>query len=584
MNSFTTIRAGIKAAIKRRSLRPLCRSIEIALAKSQEATKGEGNTLFSCDSFCMPHLEAQLKLFKALEQIHAGKTGFINFPVSHYITSQPNDSLLNLCDQPVRLLELNKHLLGQQEEQVRHIPSESRIQIDSEDYYTIAHEYEKLVASLDEESWKVITIAGFPFHELSHRDLSLSYKSIPDLTHDEGQPFYRHYIQSNKFNLFLLCLLACEERISTTCFCMSFYTASTVFLFYCQQTGRTFRSFGPPDLQLNSFGLQTNRYLRIIESPLAATSLTKPSVRSELSKIRLSTKTSEVIRSVIDERFAGNGSHTYSTAVDKPSEDHASWIGEQKQLGRQIVSLYTSSPDEMVGQQLGYKHFNPELSHLSPSIFPDQETWIQQVIRYFSNEDKSSCLIIRLHPRLASDKRGLPESPYFPALWERINQCIRDHARIRVVHPADPVSSYWLGLQSELILNGWSTIGLEFAIKGKVVTNAFYKCPLGGAAVYPVHSLAKPLKSSAEYFQRIQRLLIGIRKNISLNKEDYISTEEAEKAFFVAFTAGLVDLSSPCLLHSQLASPSVLTPEMTAILLGSNLEFGQSSGKPRASC
>jgi len=221
----------------------------------------------------------------------------------------------------------------------------------------------------------------------------------------------------------------------------------------------------------------------------------------------------------------------------------------------------------MIGQQLAFKHFKTDLSHLSLSVFPNQEYWLEQVIRYFSQNGSSLSLVIRIHPRLAHDKRGLPESPCLPTLWEKLIQWKRDESRIFLVHPSDPVSAYWLGLQADLILNGWSTIGLEFAIKGSVVTNAFYKCPLGAASGYPFHALTKPLKSENEYFRRIERLLLCIRRGLPLNKEDYISEKEASKAFLAAHTSGLVNISKSGHLSSQIASPSVLTPEMCSIML-----------------
>jgi hypothetical protein len=571
---FSTIQAGIQSAIKRQSLGPLVRSIELSLVASRQAKESKGNTIFSCDSFCQPHLESQIRLYKALERLHSGQTRFINFPISHYITSLPNTSLLELSDQPLKILELNKQLLVQQEDNFQWMPNDSRILIGSECHQSIARDYEKLLACLDPSNWASISINGFPFHELAHRDLSLTYKCTPDLTEDENRPFFWHYIQSNKFNLFLLCVIACEERIGASCFCMSYYTANAVFLFYCQQTKRTIRYFGPPSLALEDFGMSNNLYMCIAASPVSSIELTRPSVRSELSEMPLSSKTFEIVKSVIERRFNGKGSHTYSTGIDVSNSNtkgHVDWINEQRGLGRQVVSLYTSSPDELIGQKFSFKHFNADISHLCPSVFSDQEAWLEEIVAYFSGKDKSSSLIIRLHPRLAKDKRGLPESPYLPALWSKLSKCIKDDKRIRLVHPADPVSSYWLGLQSDLILNGWSTIGLEFAMKDKMVTNAFYKCPLGGSAVYPVHSRSEPLKSPTEYFQRIQRLLLCITENVMPNESDYISAEEAAKAFIAAFTAGLVDLSNPCLLRSQLASPSVLTPETISVILGSDL-------------
>ena len=132
------------------------------------------------------------------------------------------------------------------------------------------------------------------------------------------------------------------------------------------------------------------------------------------------------------------------------------------------------------------------------------------------------------------------QSPYLESFLSEIKAISNGQNRVRIIHPADNVSSYWLGMESDLILNGWSTIGLEFAIRNKFVTNAFYKCPLGGAAVYPVHLNTPPLNSSSQYFKRVDRLLKAIKEGSEINSRDYISADEARKAFFVGLLLDLL--------------------------------------------
>lgn len=569
-SSMEIIQHGIHAATRRRNLSPLIRALELAMASPTQQLP-DSATVFSCDSFCDPHLVSQLRLYSALKKIGNNNLNFLNLPISHYLTSAPNIEILKLANSPTRLLEANEKLLSSQARFLSCIPEEERLPSAQKYLRSLSQEYELLIHALEDDNWEKIYIDKLPFHELSLRDLSLTYKCSPTSVADNQKSFYSHYILSNKFNLWLLCALACEPLIGRRCYFMSFYTASTVFMYFCRQTGRPTRYFSPSNLDLKEFGLDKDAYMCITGSPIASTGLTKESTTSELRKIQASPAARLNLISIINKRFDGAGSHTYSNSQTNKSgswADYNRWIQEQKAAGKKIVAAFTSSPDELIGQQLSYKHLGADLSHLPSSIFRDQEHWLEVIIRHFAVNQAESCLVVRMHPRLAADKRGLPESPYLKELWEQLNSLIGSNSNIRLVHPSDPISSYWLGLQSDLILNGWSTIGMEFAIKGKIVTNAFYKSPLGGAALYPVHTNTPPLKSTTDYLDRVTRLLKAIREGRSIADSDVITSEEAIKAFIAYFTAGLVNLDDPIQLHCQLASPSILTPQTLLLMMG----------------
>ena len=571
-SSMEIIQHGIHAAIRRRNLSPLIRALELIMASPTQQLP-DSATVFSCDSFCDPHLVSQLRLYKALKKVGNNNLNFFNLPISHYLTSAPNIEILKLANRPTLLLEANEQLINSQQSFLSCIPDEERLPSAQKHLRSLSQDYELLIHALEDANWAKIYIDQFPFHELSLRDLSLTYKCSPSSVADNQKSFYSHYILSNKFNLWLLCVLASEELMGRRCYFMSFYTASIVFMYFCRQTGRPIRYFGPSSLDLKEFGLDENAYMCITESPIASTGFTKENTTSELRKIQASPAARLNLISIINKRFDGEGSHTYSNSQTNKSgswAEYNGWIQEQKAAGKKIVVAFTSSPDELIGQQLSYKHLGADLSHLPSSIFRDQEHWLEVIIRHFAVNQAESCLVIRMHPRLAADKRGLPESPYLKELWEQLNSLIGSNSAIRLIHPSDPISSYWLGLQSDLILNSWSTIGIEFAIKGKIVTNAFYKSPLGGAALYPVHTNMPPLKSTTDYLNRVTRLLEAIREGRSIADVDVISSEEAIKAFIAYFTAGLVNLDDPIQLHCQLASPSILTPQMLSLMMGPN--------------
>ena len=89
-----TLSSGIDASTKRRCLNPLLNSIELALSLCKKNKTRGGITVFSCDSFCEPHLLTQLELYTALKKSNH-EIRFCNFPIGHYITHTPDPNLLD---------------------------------------------------------------------------------------------------------------------------------------------------------------------------------------------------------------------------------------------------------------------------------------------------------------------------------------------------------------------------------------------------------------------------------------------------------------------------------------------------------
>ena len=540
------LNSGIEASISKGCLNPLIKSIELSLTYSRNNKMQGGSTILSCDSFCPPHLEVQVAFFEALKACNE-KISFYNLPISHYITSTPDPNLLELASHPSKLIEANEELVNQQLYFEKKVTKANSIVIFSEEIKILTSNFERLTTTIEDKSWHRCYINNFPFHELTHRDLSLTYKCTPFLACND--PFYQHlYAQGVKFNIWLLCLLLCQRVIGETGFCMSNYTASSIFHFFCLQTNRLFRFIDAPPNWLDTFNVEKSHYIRLLKSPTANSEITKKDITLVLDSIELSNQIITTINHIIQQRFQGIGSHTYSSGIEAVSDSHIelnTWIQHQRYLDRKITTLFTSSPDELIGQQLSYEHFPIDHSHLKRSVFSNQEDWIEETINHFSNLSDNSPLIIRFHPRIAADKRCLPESPYFQELWTVFSEKIEGLDNIRLVHPADKISSYWLGLESDLILNGWSTIGLEFATQNKIVTNAFYRCPLGGGAIYPTHLNSPLLKSKAQYFSRVDRLLECMKMDSSIDPCDIVSADEARKSFFVAFSCGLINMNDP---------------------------------------
>ena len=558
---------GLRASIDSSDITPLIRSIEVSLKYSAQNKKQFASTIISFDSFCAPHLETQVLFFDALKKCN-NNVSFCNFPIGHFITSTPNPNLLNLASDPLQLIELNRQMSINIRLDEAKVTDCDKITLINDETVELSKLFREWLKSIEDESLFNIAINGFPFHELAHRDLCLTYKSTPDLVHTN--PYFKHlYVQSNKFNLWLLCLLLSCNDIGEFCYGMSLYTATSIYHFFCLQTSRKFRVFNRPAISLEDFGLKSEMYVSLLSDGNATTQFTEKLTYAQIDGIKTCDRAVNSLDNIMQKRMQGLGSHTYSEGIQAESgeqNEFAKWMAKQKKDGRQVATLFTSSPDELIGQQMNYKHFPIDLSHLGKPVFFNQEEWIEKTIKHFKSINKECSLIVRFHPRLAADKRGLPESQYFSKIWSSVLDIVEHSETVRLVHPADKISSYWLGINSDLILNGWSTIGLEFAVCGKIVTNAFYNCPLGGGAIYPVLLKSPILKTTDQYFERVDRLLYSVKNNLDLDPYDFVSIDEARKAFFVAFSAGLVNIHNLPQLQTQIASPAVLTQQMISIL------------------
>ena len=138
-----------------------------------------------------------------------------------------------------------------------------------------------------------------------------------------------------------------------------------------------------------------------------------------------------------------------------------------------IILLCTSSWDEVIGT---YILKNKNLRNLL--IFKDQSEWLDKVINYFKNY-KNYRLIIRPHPRDYFNKNSEVNN-----YLKKINK-LPENVTLNI--PEHKISLYTILKDVDLVLNSWSTLGLE-----------------AGILNVPVVSISKELliyPTEIEYFQ-----------------------------------------------------------------------------------
>jgi hypothetical protein len=563
MNSVQYLLSAIDCAISQRAIKPLITCIEDLLQKCT-INHGRCITVFSCDSFCQPHLELQLQLYTALSVASQNKTNFINLPISHYISSVPDIRVLRNARITSNLSALNNMLLEKQRDIYnRFVPLQQQINLDAAVSGELSHRYETMLREIPSEQWQSLFISGFPFHELSMRDLSLTYKVLPEHCHMPETAYYEHFITLNQFNIWLLItiILASPAIGRITCG-MSFYTSTSVFRMFCKQTGRACRYFGGNNLIHLFRPNETSHLLTITRSPLSHVELTMPSTYEALESFTISESLKHKVDTMLQNRIEGYGSHTYSPQDDRSDpgiNNIYAWIERLGMQGIPVLSAFTSSPDEMIGQNLGFIHEEISLSHLASPVFRTQEEWLHLLIDQIKVSKTPVGLVIRLHPRLGADKRGLGASPILESHYIKLVEKCGDSPYIRIIHPQQLVSSYRIGLKSAAILNGWSTIGLELAILGKPVNFAFYKCKLGGAAMYPVHRHLEPMRSVDDYRRHLAVIIDNVL-NMEFDNDLFLTRDDAIKALIAYSACGVVDSSDPNTLLEQLVSPKMFPP------------------------
>ena len=207
--------------------------------------------------------------------------------------------------------------------------------------------------------------------------------------------------------------------------------------------------------------------------------------------------TQEQVRSCWDDVYCRNhlsgNAHIYSPNKDGNLEA----VRERFALAphRQTLVLYTSSPDELDARKVIAEVEGIALNIVD--LFADQADWLQSVCEYVA-ADENLQLVIRMHPRLGRDKRSGIASAYLPTLESRFASLPE---RCHIAWPQDSISSYDLAELADLVLTGWSSMGMELGRVGVPVIATMRNF------AYPNDDFIQIPATQAEYFESISHTL-----------------------------------------------------------------------------
>lgn len=236
----------------------------------------------------------------------------------------------------------------------------------------------------------------------------------------------------------------------------------------------------------------------------------KMSLEESIKNISL--KDGRKILKSFGERIVGNEFNAYTSleknkSIKEDLKDINHFINKYKR----IHSYFLSSEDEITAHESCFD-INKKIKVKNPDFpkFNSQLVFTEYLIDK-ANNNKKIGFFIRLHPRMAPNKRQDFESiehTRYKDLFAKID--IPEN--VFIIYGDCAVSSFYIIAKSSLIIVAWSTIGLESLLLGKQVIVAFPH-----RAGYPISSLSKqPKNKSAFEIALFEKSSYGIPKDMKL--------------------------------------------------------------------
>jgi hypothetical protein len=187
-------------------------------------------------------------------------------------------------------------------------------------------------------------------------------------------------------------------------------------------------------------------------------------------------------------------SHKVYSSARSSGQSPLQVLGADVDKTTAIVAL--SSVDESVSALMA--KVNP-LIRYPGSVFQDQFDWVRQTVSWFEERPHLQ-LVVRVHPREFPNKRESKTSPA-GIRWEQ--ELAELPPNVFLNHPNQELSLYDFLDEVDVLVTGWSSVGLEAALQGvKLIT---YDSTLPG---YPA-SIGLTGTSKQEYFDNLDTALSG---------------------------------------------------------------------------
>jgi len=187
----------------------------------------------------------------------------------------------------------------------------------------------------------------------------------------------------------------------------------------------------------------------------------------------------------------GRNTFVYSAPKSKSHFDLHDFFSVK--AGQKVLLATMSSYDEFFSSETLGVHEEVRL------LFPKQVDWIKSVVDYVAGRP-DLFLIIRVHPREFPNKRENRLSNHAKLLEEEWKKGLPDN--VVVNSPTDNISIYDLAMETDVVLNGWSSVGKEMSLLGIPVV--IYNSDI---LYYPGKILNYLGDTKESYFEKIEKAL-----------------------------------------------------------------------------
>ena len=210
----------------------------------------------------------------------------------------------------------------------------------------------------------------------------------------------------------------------------------------------------------------------------------------------------------------GSKVHT-SYSPSSTDWEHEDLDGIRSDMSR--IVLFPSSNDELYATTAHIKSvLRIELDD-SLNLYSNQFEWIRDIADQCI--EKKIQLIVRCHPRIDADHRGLPRSSEYD-LWIQLGEQLENMGHV-FIKPSSSISSYDLLVLANIVFVSWSSIAIEASLLGKRVYQFF--CNISSVRHYPDDPCFLPHINEAV---RLDRILSDASANNHLQSNFHLHASE----------------------------------------------------------
>jgi hypothetical protein len=270
-----------------------------------------------------------------------------------------------------------------------------------------------------------------------------------------------------------------RHRFSHIVFINGNYSLNTCVRLFCHNNGIALLSIEPQLTSQHILNYIVMKRDRIELSPEALLPVQpEPSIQPKY------------LRKVLENfgaRITGGDFNAYTSLADACDQGETGRLLRFLKSYSKVHSFFMSSEDELVPHAITHDFAN-KLDEEMQVAYKNQ---LEFTKFYLAEAAKNPDIgfIIRLHPRMAKNKRDAFESLEH-LRYKDLFELTPTAPNVLIVMGDSKISSYYVISRSSLVIVSWSTIGLEALMMGIPVVSAFPK-----ALMYPLDDLTKQPKN-----------------------------------------------------------------------------------------